>query len=141
MIPKLYLAGGIAAIILVLSGYAWFEHNRYARVKAEYDGFVAQAQAIATVQLAENQRKEKENAQRIKSAESARDIALKQLRLSTASSGRLRTTIASLTASRTGKVCYSSTGLDAALSGVTRLIEEGDTAVINNRAWFEAWPR
>ena len=141
MIPKLYLAGGIAAIMLVLAGYGWFEHNRYARVKAEYDGFVAQAQAIAAVQLAENQRKEKEREQRIKDAIRDRDIALTQLRHATKDSGRLRTTISALTASSTGKVCYSSTGLDASLSEITGLIEEGDAAIINNRAWFESWPR
>ena len=141
MISKLYLAGGIAAIILILSGYGWFEHNRYARVKAEYDGFIAQAQAIAAIQLAENQRKEKENAQRIKTAEFARDTAVKQLRLSTADTSRLRTTIAALTASSTGKVCYRSEAIDAALRGITGLIIEGDDSIITNRAWFESWPR
>src|SRR3990167_8423281 len=139
--PKLILGGAILAVILALSGYGWFEHNRYARVKAEYDGFVAQAQAIAAVQLAENQRKEKENAQRIKDAESDRDIALTQLRHATANTGRLRTTISALTASTTGKVCYRSQGLDAAFSGITGLIEEGDGAIIDNRAWFDSWPR
>ena len=141
MIPKLYLAGGIAAIMLVLAGYGWFEHNRYARVKAEYDGFVAQAQAIATVQLAENQRKEKEREQRIKDAIRDRDIALTQLRHATKDTSRLRTTIATLTASSTGKVCYRSEAIDAALSGITGLIIEGDDSIITNRAWFESWPR
>ena len=141
MIPKLYLAGGIAAIMLVLAGYGWVEHNRYARVKAEYDGFVAQAQAIAAVQLAENQRKERENAQRIKDAVRDHDIALTQLRHATKDTSRLRTTISTLTASSTGKVCYRSEAVDAALRGITGLIIEGDDSIINNRAWLESWPR
>ena len=138
---KIYLYIGAIALISILFVFAMFEHNRYARVKAEYDGFVAQAQAIAAIQLAENQRKERENAQRIKDAVRDRDIALTQLRHATKDSSRLRTTITALTASSTGKVCYRSEAIDAALSGITGLIIEGDDSIITNRAWFESWPR
>jgi hypothetical protein len=136
---KSYLWIGMA--VMALFAWGMWERSGKIKVQADYDTFIIKAQAIAAVQLAENQRKEKENAQRIKDAESDRDTALKQLRHTTANTSRLRTTIAALTASTTGKVCYRSQAFDAALSGITGLIIEGDGAIIDNRAWFDSWPR
>jgi len=140
MIPKLYLFGAIGLVILVLSGYGWFEHTRYQTTKAEYDGFVAKAQAIAAQQLAENARKDKEYADKIHSAESARDAALGKLRDSQASTSRLRSTLHSLSASRSGQVCFSASGFDAFLSANTGLIEQGQGAIIDSRALLQSWP-
>ena len=142
---KLYLAGGIAAIMLILAGYGWFEHNRYARVKAEFDGFVAQAQAIAAVQLAENQRKEKEREQRIKDAIRDRDAMVVRMRnLAKSASGSLLPGT-STAAGITETTCYNRAGLDAALSrfeeGIKGLVTEGDEAIINTRAWLSSWPK
>src|SRR3990167_470072 len=100
---KLYLI--LAGIMLALFSWGTWERGSRIKVQARYDGFVAEAKAIAAIQLVERQRKEKENEERIKSANLDRDIALERLRLSTADSSRLRSLLNSFTAGSSGKVC------------------------------------
>lgn len=131
----------ILAVLSAMFGWGMWERSGKLSIKSEYNGFVADAKAIAAVQLAERQRKEKENEERIKTSESDRNAALASLRLATADSGRLRTTINSLTTSRSGQVCFRSPEFATTLSGITGLVEQGETSLINSRALLEGWPK
>ena len=139
-IIKTMIISGIGAVIVILSLLSWglIERSGRISIKAEYDGFVADAKAIAAVQLAERQRKEKENEERIKSAEL--DLAAERLRHQ-ADTNRLRATVNSITASQSGKVCYRSEGLNTTLTGIIGLIGEGQDSIDANRQWLASWPK
>lgn len=145
--PSLKLIGIsiVLAIIAGLSSATWFEHQKYLTTKAQYEGFVAKAQALAAQQLAENARKEKEHAQILQDALAARDAAFSSLRhyADLARSGRL--SITPIASPGTDRLCFSRPAFDAALQqflGTTEgLITEGDGSVIDNQAWAQAWPK
>lgn len=142
---KLYGIIALAGLLAALAGSTWFEHQRYLTTKAQYDGFVAQAQALAAQQLAENAAKEKAYANQVHTAESDRDAALKRLRDSQADTDRLRMSVTPEAAAGTDRVCFTRTGLDRAiqsfLADVQGFLEEGDSALIDDQAWAKAWPR
>lgn len=141
---KLYGLLAVALLIATLSASTWFERQRYLTTKAQYDGFVATAQALAAQQLAENARKEKAYADQVHAAESDRDAAVKRLRDSEADTRRLRMSVTPEAAAGTDRVCFTRTGLDRAIQGlladVQGFLEEGDGALIDNQAWAKAWP-
>ena len=120
----------IFGIILVLCGYSYFEHDRFIKARLELNTFVAKTEALQAKQ-------EKDNAQAINNALTERDAANLKLR---DSQTRTRSLQSALTADRSSKVCFRSQGFDAALSGITGLIEEGDRAITDNKAWLNSWP-
>lgn len=138
--PKIIGVLIVLMAFAVLSSMTFYYRGQYQTEKAAYDEFISKAQVLAAQQLTDNARKESERAQAIQAAITDRDAALDKLRNATANSSRLRAIIASLTASSSGKVCFRSEGFNAALSGITGLIEEGDGAIITDRAWYQAWP-
>lgn len=144
MNPKLIMLGGVGLVILALTTWGFYERSSKLSIKAEYDGFVTKAQILAAERLAENQRKETEYRERLKTAEFAASASLKRLREYTE---RPRGSLLPSASTSTGipeTTCYNRAGLDAALSkfeeGVTGLLTEGDEAIINVRAWLASWP-
>ena len=127
----LFIVGIIGAIL----GYAWYEHTRFLNIKLEYANFIEQTLAL---QL----QKEKEHALQLNVALGMRDDAFKLLR---DSENRARLLRASITTQRPDGTCTESTTIDAALSqflaDVEGFITEGDTAIINVKAWANSWPK
>lgn len=144
MNPKLIMLGGIGLVILSLTTWGFYERSGKLSIKADYDGFIAKAQILAAERIAENQRKEAEYRERLKTAEFAAAAARNRLREYTERprGSLLPTSAASSGSSET--TCYNRAGLDTALSrfeeGITGLLAEGDEAIINTRAWFASWP-
>ena len=126
----LFIVGIIGAIL----GYAWYEHTRFLNIKLEYANFIEQTLAL---QL----QKEKEHALQLNVAMGMRDDAFKRLR---DSENRARLLRASITTQRPDGTCTESTTVDAALSqflaDVEGFLTEGDTAIINVKAWANSWP-
>ena len=142
MIPKLYLAGGLAIILLSLTTWGLWERNSKLSIKAEYDGFISKAQILAAERLAENQRKEAEYNERIKKAESARTAAVKRLRDQN-HSGIPR--LPFLPASTEARICFDRPKLDAAIGILVKDLQgiatDGDLALIDLQTFVESWPR
>ena len=121
----------ILGIILILCGYGYFEHNRFIKARLELDAFVSKTETLQAKQ-------EKDNAEAIHTALSERDAALGSLY---DSQTRTRSLQAALTADRSSKVCFRSEGFNATLSGITGLLNEGETALINFKTCIESWPK
>lgn len=134
MSPKLILAGGLMLVVLALTTWGFYERSE----KLEARSFIESAQAIAALQLQERKKQEEANAKRIQDAESA--LAAERLRHQ-ADTHRMRSTINSITASQSGKVCIRSDAFTAFLSETSELIERGDIAISENKAWLASWPK
>lgn len=128
---RLYLYGGIGILLLSLMAYGYIEHNRFIKARLELNTFIATTEALQAKQ-------ERDHAEAIHTALAERDAALVSLHNS---QERTRQLQASLTAGSSGKVCFRTEGFDAFLSGVAQLIEAGDRAVMDNKAWLSAWPK
>ena len=135
----------IGVFIIALGTGLWVlgDRNGAARIQGRFDTFVKQTEIMASAQILENARKEKENAERVKSAESGRDVAIKRLRDESARISGMHVTPTPADGSE--RLCFSSGGLDSAvqqlITDVQGLVETGDIAIINNRAWMNSWPR
>lgn len=134
---------GLALGVALLSLWLAVSHGQ--AVQREYDLFKGTQEALAAKQKSENLVKEKENAEKIRSAESARDAALVRLREHEKRSSADRLSVTPKPAEGADKICFSRSRLDEAiqrlLADVQELLGEGDRAIIDNRAWLEAWPR
>ncbi len=133
--PQLIIYGVIA---LAVMGYVG--HCEY--VKRDRSQFIAKLEAQAEEQQRQNKIKELANEKRIQGALSERDLALKRLR------DRKHTSVVPLLPpSTTGAsgVILSRTELESAYrvlaEGLQGVGETGDIAIINNRAWSQAWPK
>ena len=131
-------------VMFALGGYAWVEHQEKITIQAQYDGFVAKAQAIAAAQLAANARKEKQYAEKLHAAESDRDTAVGRLRDYQANTNRLRVSVTPKAPQGTDRVCFTRSKLDAAIqqliTEVQGLLATGDSSLIANREALQAWP-
>src|SRR3972149_6362546 len=90
MNPKLILGGSILLAFLGLTGWGYYEHNRFIKKSLEFTEFVSQTQINAAVAVAEKARKEKEDAERIRVANASRDAAIIKLRQYQASAASSR---------------------------------------------------
>lgn len=138
---KQYAFGALLILIISLSGYGWFEHNRYVTTKLEYDGFVSKAQAIAAQQLSNNERKEKEYANKLHIAESARLDAFNKLREYQARPRGERLPGSPQTSGNADTVCWSIERFDLGLRELEEIIIAGQKALIINKEALEAWPQ
>lgn len=143
MIPKLYLAGGLAIILLLLTTWGFYERSGKLSIKADYDGFIAKAQILAAERLAENQRKEAEYRERLKTAEFARDAAMRKLRERRASSSLSGMPLTPETA--TNRVCFDRPQLESAfrilVTDLQGIAEQGDIALIDLQTVLSGWPQ
>jgi hypothetical protein len=112
-------------------------------VQAEFDGFKLKVAALGEAAKADAKRKETENADRIKTAVSERDRAIK--RLSDERAGRSVVPFTPPDPGGGGKVCYDRAAFESALQRfaerTAELIDEGDRALIDSKALLDAWPR
>jgi hypothetical protein len=137
----------IAAAVSVwaLATYALYERGNAA--VARLDTFKAQVEAVGQQAIARAKEKELENANRITAAITRRDVELARLRVlvqQTRSGG-------SVLPSNTGaapsadRICFQRAGLDDALKqfigSAAGIAEAGDSAIIDTRAWLQAWPK
>ena len=124
----------LIVVILAFGGWGAWEHARFLSVKAEYSDFREQATVNALKQ-------EKAYNAQINNAMVERESALGRLR---DSQERANTLSASLATALSRGTCQDSATDHAALSrfftDVEGYIIEGDTAVINVKAWAESWP-
>ena len=123
----LFILGLMAAIL----GYAWYEHTRFLNIKIEFQDFIENSLAL---QL----KKEKEHAERLNVVLSERDASLVSLRNSQNRTRELQSALASQGRDR---VCFKGPAFDTTLSGISGLITEGETALINLQACLAAWPK
>ena len=141
MNPK--LLGGIGLVILALTTWGFAERSGRLSIKADYDGFVAKAQILAAERLAENQRKEAEYRERLKTAEFARDAAMRKLREHRANTSLSGMSLTPETA--TNRVCFNRTELESAfrilVTDLQGLAEQGDIALIDLQTVLASWPQ
>jgi hypothetical protein len=143
-----YIIIGLAVALLLAIGTATvgihYYRSKYLVVKAEGEAFKAQTAALGEKAKADKIEKETKDAKRIADAESARDAALAKLRVEQARPRGGFVPSAAPGSKDPSRVCYERSPLDAALrkldSGVSRLIGEGDAAIINGRAILNSWP-
>ena len=136
----LYKYAIIGAVLLSLVGYGWFEHNRFMRTKAEFGEFVSAQHALAAKAEADKIIKEKENERRINNAMHSRDVALNRLR-EFQSSRRGQLPGSPQTAGSSETICWSTDRFDSRLQELEGILVEGQKAVEERKALFEAWPQ
>ena len=128
----------IAGLALVVGGY--YLHCEH--VKRDHATFVAKLEAQAEEQTKQAKLKEAQDAKRIQDALSDRDAALKRLRQRP---NPVNLSSLPVNPADNTKLCFDRAGLDAALQrftkGVDGLVAEGDTAIINQRALRDSWPK
>ena len=136
--PKLILAGGLLLVILSMLSWGLWERSGKLSAKAELTALQTEHDKV----VAENKRKEVLNNERIKTADAERVSLTRQLHDNQVRLSALR---ASITTHRPDGTCTESTTVDTALSeflaDVEGYITEGDTAVINVKAWAASWPK
>ena len=141
--PKLILAGGLLLVILSLTTWGFYERSGKLSIKADYDGFIAKAQILAAERLVENARKEKEYETKLRSAESARSVALAKLR-----EHQKRADLSGMSflpVTPANRVCFDRTQLESAIGVLVKdlqgFAEQGDIALIDTHTLLEAWPK
>ena len=121
--------------LLVVGLFGWYSHVQFLNERLAYSGFRETSAAKALKQ------KEEHNEQ-VTVAMAERDASLARMRDSQKRTHALQRTI---TASKTGKVCFRSEGLDAAyrelVSEIRAIAGEGQAGLIDNKAWASAWPK
>lgn len=144
---------GIIALVLALAlaiggAYAYGHHSGYVdgkqEVQVKFDAFVNETKAAGLKAEQDKIAKEKIDNEKIAAAVTSRDSAITSLRIAQARprGGFVPNGSGSTADSR--KVCYDRAALDAALrsldTGVSGLLVEGDTQVINALTLLKAWP-
>ena len=121
--------------LLVVGLFGWYSHVQFLNERLAYSGFRETSAAKALKQ------KEEHNEQ-MSVAMAERDASLARMR---DSQKRTDTLSASLATALSRGTCQDSATDHAALSGffteITELIEIGDEAIINNKAWLASWPK
>ena len=132
MNPIAYILIGL---MIALGVYGYVEHSRFIKVRLEYDSFISETRILTAQQ-------EAKHAVQISTAMAERDAANKRLSDNQARSRAMQRT---LTAKSTGRICYSSDGLDSAyrelVSEIRAIAGEGQAGLIDNKAWASAWPK
>jgi hypothetical protein len=127
-----------AVIAAVVGGYIW----HCERQKEQFAVFKAQVEVLGKQAKAAAEKKDKDNAKQIKDALASRDVALSRLRSHTRS--RPVSVLPTAPASVSG-VCFTRAGFESAFgtlyTDLQGIAESGDTALINNRAWRDSWPK
>ena len=145
-ITRLEIYAAIALVLAFVVGAAYYKGYTAGeeKIQTKYDLFVAQVNAAGEKARADAAIKEKENADKVASAVASRDAALNSLRLASARARSGFVPAAPAGSADSNRVCYSRQALDAALrsldTGVSRLLTEGDTQVINAATLLKAWP-
>jgi len=143
MNPKAIIGAAVLFVLMSMLSWALLERNGRMKVQADYDGFVAKAQVLAAQQLEANARKEKEYAEKLRMAESARSAAVIKLREYQAGARSNRVSVTPATA--TDNLCFSRAKFDTAIQSfleeVEGLLATGDLALIDNHSLIEAWPK
>ena len=124
---KTYLIFGV--VILALLRWGSLERSGKISIQAEYDTFIAKTEAIKAKQ-------EKDNAEAIHAALTKRDAAIRLRNEARANLMRV-----SLAAEGVSQGCFRSQEFDAAISTITGIVEQGETALINFKSCMESWPR
>ena len=124
----------VAGILSAMFGWGMWERSGKLSAKAE----LTVLQVLHDKVVKDNKRKEVENDERIKTAAAERDSLHRQLRDNQI---RLSTLQRTLTTSRSGKVCFREQGFATALSGITGLLGEGETGIINAKTLLDSWPK
>ena len=121
--------------LLVVGLFGWYSHVQFLNERLAYSGFRETSAAKALKQ------KEEHNEQ-MSVAMAERDASIARMR---DSQKRTNTLSASLATALSRGTCQDSATDHAALSGffteITELIEIGDEAIINNKAWLASWPK
>ena len=132
MNPIAYILIGL---MIALGVYGYVEHSRFIKVRLEYDSFISETRVLTAQQ-------EAKHVEQISVAMAERDASLARMR---DSQKRTDTLSASLATALSRGTCQDSATDHAALSGffteITELIEIGDEAIINNKAWLASWPK
>lgn len=141
--PKAILAGILLIVILGLTSWGLSERIGKLTIEEKYNDFVSKAQILAAERLAENQRKETEYRERLKTAEFARDVAMRKLRERRESSSLSGMSLTPETA--TNRVCFNRTQLESAfrilVTDLQGISEQGDIALIDLQTVLSGWPR
>ena len=133
---------GIALAAAVLLGGAGWKHA--ISVQEQFDAFKLTQESLARIQQQENAKEKTKHETDIKLAVSDRDLALAKLReRQRAGAGGMSVT--PKPTEGTDKLCFERAKLDGAIQSLIgdfqAIAGEGDAALIDNRAWAEAWPR
>lgn len=140
--------GWIVLALALAAGAFELHHRGYVEgrqeVQTKFDAFVAETKAVAAQAEADKVKKEAEYAKNLDAANRGRDSALASLRVEQA---RPRGGFVPIPAAGSGadsRVCFDAGALDAALrkldSGVSAIVGQGDTALINAKALIAGWP-
>lgn len=150
MITKLEMYGIGAFVALALATAAWFYAKHEGRVEGRkevqvlFDEFKNQTAAVALKAEQDKIVKEKEYEKNLTVARTERDTALNRLQVAAARPRGGFVPAPASPAAGDRKICYDRTALDGALrvldQGVSRLVAEGDTQVINAISLLRAWP-
>ena len=132
----------ILAVLSALFGWGMWERSGKLSIKAEYDTFIIKAQILAAERLAENQRKEAEYRERLKTAEFARDRLMRELRQRRENSSLSGMSLTPESA--TNRVCFNRTKLESAfrilVTDLQGIAEQGDIALIDLQTVLAGWP-
>jgi hypothetical protein len=148
MNPSVILACILAASLLLGgTGWKWYLDEREA-----FGIFKGTQEVLAKQQKEANAKEKAKHETDIKLAVSDRDVALLKLRERQRSAGTIGAITAPAPAEGTNKICFARAEFNDALQRFRQEIErfsgefksvagEGDAAIIDTRAWSEAWPR
>ena len=145
-ITRLEIYAALALILALAIGAAYLKgkHEGMAEVQQKFDLFTAQVNAAGEKARADAATKEKEDAAKVTAAVASRDDALARLRVASARPRGGFVSAAPAGSQGGDRICYSRQALDAALrsldTGVSRLLTEGDTQVINAATLLKSWP-
>ena len=141
MNPRLIALGGIGLIILSLTTWGFAERSERLSIKADYDGFIAKAQILAAERLAENQRKEAEYRERLKTADFERNRLMRELRERRERASLFTVPGSPQTSGSNEIVCWSATRFNEGLRELEGIINQGQEIVIDLQTVLSAWPK
>ena len=130
----------ILAVLSAMFGWGMWERSGKLSIKAEYDTFIIKAQILAAERLAENQRKEAEYRERLKTAEFAAAAARNRLREYT-ERPRVSTVPGSPQTADANTICWSTDRFSEGFRELERIITSGQEAVIDRTTLLESWPK
>lgn len=135
-----------------LAAIKWATHEaaNAAKIKGQYDAFVANVKAVGDEQERKSKEKDAANAKQIKDAVTERDVALTKLRQS--NTRRRELSDAATATAGSGQVCFPTPTynasvkryrerLDRGLGGIQPLAIEGDAAQIDAQTLLKGWPK
>ena len=137
----------LGIVFLLLAGYAQYWKSEARAYKDQLTVFTAQVESIGKQAIERNRRIEDANKSRIDVAIANRDASIARLRLLVQQANTRTSVLPSTagTAQDPSRVCFDKAKLDESLKqfigSAAGIAQEGDSAIIDNKAWLSSWPK